>query len=318
MLFDCIWPFIYSKEEYEKYLYMRYHVPTFIFLAFYFYYPILACRNINKIISRFQRLLIPYIIWPSLIFILHNISSKAFKLKRFEGKLPIKYLYLQILIGTPYYRIFWFQFNIIFLSLYFSIIALMFKNYFLEIIKLSGVISLFLNISKISLNIFNSMHEIIGENLGSLVELMPLASIGCVFNSFDFIRKIQNISISNRLILLSLLFIFFKYDIFIKLKGFRYPNVFINILVSILLFLNFVSIHLFNSKLINIVISQITQYTGGIYYLHVIIGVYLSKYLTFVKNRTYFSSIFIYIICYFICLFGHKLFKNNNLKYLFI
>ena len=87
------------RNKYEKYLYMRYHVPTFIFLAFYFYYPILACRNINKIISRFQRLLIPYIIWPSLIFILHNISSKAFKLKRFEGKLPIKYLYLQILIG---------------------------------------------------------------------------------------------------------------------------------------------------------------------------------------------------------------------------
>ena len=119
----CFWIVIVHlttiKKQHKKYMHRGFHIPSFILLAFYFYYPILQNQNISKITIRFQRLTIPYIFWPTLIFILHNTSIKTFRLKYFQPKLPINYLYLQLLLGTPYYQIFWFQFNLIFLSLFF-------------------------------------------------------------------------------------------------------------------------------------------------------------------------------------------------------
>ena len=47
----------------------RFHVPTFMIMSFYFYYNTSKTKNIIKIKQRFQRILIPYIIWPTFTFI---------------------------------------------------------------------------------------------------------------------------------------------------------------------------------------------------------------------------------------------------------
>ena len=62
----------YSRNNYVKLFYkkIKFHVPTFIFISFYFYYNKLSKRSINKIIQRFKRLLIPYIIWALLILLI--------------------------------------------------------------------------------------------------------------------------------------------------------------------------------------------------------------------------------------------------------
>jgi len=78
----CFWIIIihcsHVKKNHKKYLGKGFHVPTFIFLSFYFYYPTIAKKDINKVISRFQRLLIPYILWPLIRLIL---SLKKYKNK---------------------------------------------------------------------------------------------------------------------------------------------------------------------------------------------------------------------------------------------
>ena len=52
----------------------KFHVPAFMIISFYyFYYNTLKIKNIIKINQRFQRILIPYIIWPILIFISRNL-----------------------------------------------------------------------------------------------------------------------------------------------------------------------------------------------------------------------------------------------------
>ena len=51
----------------------KFHVPTFMIMSFYFYYNTLKTKNIAKIKQRFQRILIPYIIWPIFILYLNNI-----------------------------------------------------------------------------------------------------------------------------------------------------------------------------------------------------------------------------------------------------
>ena len=51
----------------------RFHVPTFMIMSFYFYYNTLKTKTIIKIKQRFQRISIPYIIWPTSTLIINNI-----------------------------------------------------------------------------------------------------------------------------------------------------------------------------------------------------------------------------------------------------
>ena len=110
----CLWIVIahcsYIKPEHYKYVMRGFHVPIFILLAFYFFYPSLSLRKIEKIIIRFKRLLIPYILWPLIIIILNNALIKLFSFGQFRQYLPYKYLYYQYIIGTPIHNVFWFQF----------------------------------------------------------------------------------------------------------------------------------------------------------------------------------------------------------------
>ena len=338
-MYNCIYYFIFSiilrfllcfwivlghssivKMQGIKVMTRNFHVPTFFLLAFYFYYPLLSNRKLQKIVSRFQRLLIPYLLWPIILIVLHNASIQTFPVTYFSNKIPLKYLFLQFLIGTPYFRVFWFQFNLIFISLCLTIISFIFKKYVLEIYYLFVVIALHLNITQINFNFFISFHRNFGGNTGSLIELVPSAIIGCYFSSINLLMKIKQLPRYFQFILIYFLYLLFKYDIFINLKGFRYPDVFLNSLVSIILFILFGSLDFEKSKInnANIIIIYITKYTGGIYYLHMMVKDCLINKFVFFKNATYLSATVLYIFCYFICFIGHKVFNNNFLKYLFI
>ena len=135
------------KKQHLKYLTRSFHVPTFILLCFFFYFHIISRRNIPKIISRFQRLSIPFILWPIIILLINNFLISKFSLGQFETKLTIKDFFIQILIGAKYHLIFWFQFNLLFLSLLFTIISFAFKKKLLKLLKLFGIISFYLTIS---------------------------------------------------------------------------------------------------------------------------------------------------------------------------
>ena len=65
-------------------------------------------------------------------------------------------------------------------------------------------------------------------------------------------------------------------------------------------------------------IKQITSHTGGIYYIHIYINSLLNNYVwANYRKRNVYNIIKHYIVCYLICLIGSKLFKKNNLKFLF-
>ena len=129
------------KRKHFKYLAKAFHVPTFIFLSFYFYYRILYNKAITKIIERFKRLLIPYIIYPIIILIVNDFLIPIFSLDKLQIKLALKIFYIQILIGGGNHKIFWFQFNLIFLSLFFAIISFIFKQNLLRVLAVLGIIS---------------------------------------------------------------------------------------------------------------------------------------------------------------------------------
>ena len=111
----CLWIVIIhcsnSTNKRVKYLRRGFHVPTFFMMSFYFFYPILSERIKTKIIFRFQRLIIPYIIWPIIIFSLNNILMKTISFGQFKSKISFKELYLQLIFGARFHWIFWYQFK---------------------------------------------------------------------------------------------------------------------------------------------------------------------------------------------------------------
>ena len=304
----CFWIVIIHcskiKSCHDKYFHRGFHVPTFI-----------------KILYRFQRLLIPYILWPIIVLLVNNFLLSVFSIGQFNVILNINDIFIQFLIGLRFHPIFYFQFNLIFLSLLFTIIPFIFKSNFLTMHIYLGLISFFIHFSNINYNFFINYKREFQISLGTLVELMPIAVAGSVLCSLNILLKIKNFSFHFKLILICIIYFLFEYDIFIYQKGFFYHKVLLNILASQILFLFFGSLSfekISNFKIIISIIINISKYTGGIYYIHLIFRDYFRKYSFFFAKGSYSVSVIIYIICYIFCFIGIKIFKNSKLKYLFI
>lgn len=317
----CLWIVILHcsnvKNEHKKYIGRGFHVPTFILISFYFYFPTIKNRNILKINSRFQRLLLPYCVWPIIRFILNNFLIETLSIEVLNKKLSLYDFYLQILTGCQFHRIFWFQFNLIFLSLFITIISFIFKKNFLLILKFLGFSCLYMHCSEKYLKILYYFHKRFQISLGSLYELFPLSVLGCIFCSIDLLIIIKNIPKHIHIILFLSLYCLFRYNIFIIHPGFMYPHIVLNSLASTILLILFGSLNLNKLRAINSIIIYITKYTGGVYYIHPIVRDFLQKYILFFKKKSYFSSFVVYYICFFFCYLGTSLFKNYKLKYLF-
>lgn len=296
-----------------------FHVPTFMLLSFYYFYPCLSSRNIEKTIQRFERLFIPYIIWPFIIYIFNNLFLSIFKFSVFNKKLLLKDFYIQILIGTKYYSIFWYHFDLIYITFLFTIIFFIFKNNCLLILQIIVITIIYLRYSGIYL-LNPKSNSFININSGTIQEMLPISVTGITFSSLNLIKKIQKCHIKKRIIFFSLTIIYFlfKYNVFIKYRGFRYPDILLNSFSAIFIFIFFsaISLEKIKSKKIYSLIITITQFTGGIYYLHLIIFEFLIK-SKLIKTSSFFECIIIYYICYFICLFGNLLFKKTKFKFLF-
>ena len=316
----CLWIVIFHcsiiKQEYKKYFNRGFHVPTFFMLSFYFYYPMTLKRAINKIKTRFQRLLLPYIIWPILAIIFDCCLKLFASIGIYDHYISFKEYVFQILTGSQFYKIFYFHFNLMFVALILTIISFIFKNKIIMIFEFLGVISLYFHFSGLYKNIFQSHRTNIRLSVGCLIESFPSALIGFFYSSINLISKIENFKTSSQIVLLLLLYLIFKYDIFIEYEGFMYPNIFLNIFASTILIVLFCSIKFKETKRINKILEYITKYTGGIYYSHPLISRIF--FFFFKIKKTYYSFSFIYIISYFICFFGNKLFIKSEFKYLFI
>lgn len=180
--------------------------------------------------------------------------------------------------------------------------------------ELFGIISLYLHFTGIDTKFFSSYRRF-AITFGSLIVLTPLAVLGCIFSSVNLLLKIKKFNYYYHFILFSIIYLLFKYDLFICFPGFMYPNVLLNILASSIFLLLFGSLNLENKEIITIFIFHITKYTGGIYFIHKLFPHYMYYY--WCPRKNYFTPFLIYIICYFICFLGNHFFYKNKLKYLF-
>lgn len=283
-----------------------YHVPCFAFISFYFSFNIFFDRNVIKFKRRLERLLIPYIIWPLIIFIINNIFYK-------RNSISLHQLKIQIIVGRQFMVPLWYLFSMIFISITFFILSNLFQNHFIFFIKLLMIFSYIFQYSS-SYRFFDEYKRNVKLPILDTISILPLSIIGILFASsklIEFFQRNRKNSLSFSFILL---FLLFKYNIFVELEGY---NGIINIFSSLFFFIGFYLLPIENIySVIQKIIKQITSYTNGIYCLQ-------SKMISFIRANfglkgTFKSCIIIYLFSYLVSFIGMKICSKNKFKYLFI
>ena len=314
LVFHCINKKLY-KSKLIKVLIKDVSIDLGIFfiISFFNSYSSFTLRDIIKIKQRFYRLLIPYIIWPNVFFVITNLTYYLYR-----KKLCIRFifLYYQLLIGNGIHAVFWFQFNLIILSLFFIIIILISKKRYLFYMLLIGIL-LYLFLYS---NYYNRFFPI---NNFLFFSIRPIFT-SYIYSFFGFFLFPINIDDKLKIYKKKCLFIFFIiFNIFIYYSNLYGKNIkffIIKVLGCINIFIFFLILPLNeikNNIIINI-IKLIAKYTGGIYYLHTKVQLLLEYFFIKMKSKTIIVCITNYLLCYFICLIGSKIFRNYYLRYLFM
>ena len=291
------------------------HVPNFFIISFYFCYKLVLKRDIPKIKQRFERLLIPYFIWPIIIWILNNISYHILKIKL---KTSFNDLKIQYLTGHNFLTVLWFQYNLIFSTLLIIIIELLFTKDVKFILFVIEIFAYFLQYSNYNYKIFSKYVHYKRYSLGRFFEIIPFCITGYFLASLNIINYLKKFRIKTIYLIILIIFLISKYKILNKTSGFLYQGVDLHILsVNIFIIISLLP----SEKIKNInyikIVKIITNHTSGIYILHIPVKFYLQKKVQSIKKRSLTGCIIIYLCCYFICFFGIKLFGGTKLRHLF-
>lgn len=303
----------------HKYLFeIKPHVPCFILISFYFSFNTFSKRNINKIKSRFERIVIPYFIFPIIILAINNLLFTFHpNWSVYKRIITFTDLKLQFIIGREFIGVFWFQTFLILSTLLFVIISFLFKEKFLLILEILFLFFYIIQYSNINFIFFCHYSHKIHLCIGCYADVLPMAFAGCIIASnrfFDLNNKKRTFFFS-----LIGLFTILKYDIFSNIKNFGYGGI-KNHLAAILLFIIFylLPINDYKSDIFKTIINKITNYTQGIYSLHLIIKEILDTKITCIKEGSFLRCLFIYILSYLISFIGEKITKKSKLVYLFV
>jgi len=288
------------------------YVTTFYLISYFFSYKTLKLKNINGIKLKLKRFLIPYIIWPIFIFLFNNI---LYNYGIYIDHYNIKDLFIQLITGKRIHYVFWFQCNLIFTFILFSIISLKNQNDCLFTMQIFGIAGYFYHSINFHLKLFEDYIFEIKTLIQDFGKVLFYSSIGLTLASLIDINNLKKKR--RKKILFSLIGIYLIKDISFIKKNLIDLILIIREIAAISSFILFSMIPDLNNKKIYSIIYQITNYSGGVYYLHTMIWKILQRKMNIFKKRTLNSCFLNYIICYLICFVGEKIFAKSNLKYLF-
>jgi len=315
----CLWVVLFHcliRHEFIEYKYMKekkFHVPSFFFLSFFYFYPVIKDRNPFKMKSRLERLFIPFIIWPTFIWLTNNIFYFFLKKSLFRREFLFKELIIQFITGRKFYTPLWFIFNLIFFSIFFFIISkILNETIFFIFMILIGIICYVFQYNRFIYNFFKNYTGCIAFSVGHFVTSFPIAITALTFNKINIIQYFEINRYKSLFIIFSILPIIFLNGI---------PNTYEGIeknLFSLFAFIGFYLLPLnkYLNKSFKKFIYIITNYTNGIYCLHFIMYLFLKRLFKF--HFSLFGCFLLYIICYTISFLGTKIFINYKIKYLFI
>lgn len=259
-------------------------VPCFMITTFYFNGKMLLEGNLKKIEHRILKLIKPCIGWGGIYFISYKLM---YYLNLRDYGLGWKDLLWQLLTGHSYNAPLWYMYDLIILTMMFNIIFMFVK-------KRHNIMLLFLFVISIVYLYFGwngVFYELMRElkwTLGRLAEMLPYSIIGLLagINS----DKLEKIQYSHKLAGLGILFVLGIICRRLETMGkiwieFNYGYAGLGLLFKSLLIFGiflFVSDIPISKKGEKIII-KISQYTLGIYCMHVLVGESLNLFLEIQK-----------------------------------
>ena len=223
--------------------------------------------------------------------------------------------------GHIFNVVLWFQNILIMINIIFIIIIFLFKKKYLFILNILNAFFYILLYSGLNFSFFyNNFSYDSASTIGRLAEVFPFTLTGFFFasiNIVDILTKYRKIAIFSCYFLL---FIITKFKVFAELKNFKYGG-FRNNLAGVCIFIIFSLLpfsKISNSFLIKI-IFVLTNYTGGIYFTHFLIGrrLLIVQKILEIKKHSFLGCIITYIISYIICFIGTKFLGKTKFKHLF-
>lgn len=322
MAFDVIRSHNFNKKSTENKLLRiclrnrRIHVPSFFIISFYFMHKEFISLNINKYIKRIERLIIPYLIWPIIIWILNNLFNFLFNSSFPSSLTSLKY---QIFWGNNYMVQFWFQWDLIIITILFFILIFLFKQNYLLIIQLFAFLAYILQYSGINKKFYDSLRAEKKECLGRLSEVIPYTVAGFTLASLGIINKLKKFKFKTISFSALIYILIEKYSIFSNVKGIGYPGIKLNISsICIIFIFSLFPSEKIKTNLIRVILKNITNFTAGVFYLHWSIIIYLKVYIKIIRKGCLSGLIMIYLFCYIISFIGIKIFGKTKLKHLFL
>ena len=152
----------------------------------------------------------------------------------------------------------------------------------------------------------------------SLFESLPCAVTGFTLSYYKIFDILRRNRIKAFVLSITICKVIIDYNIFTQIKGVVFQGIDLNIqsICIVFIFSLFPSEMIKNEYILKF-LTAITNYSAGVYYLHVPIHSYMEDYIDSIKNKTFLGVIINYLICYFICFVGITIFGKTPIKYLF-
>lgn len=301
----------YEENYFTKFVFhcQPFYVPTFFLISFYFSFETFYSKNIKKINERFKRILIPYLSWPIILWIRNIIIDCNMKL---SGN-ALKDIVIQLLIGYGFYGVFWFQFNLIFLSIIFLIIIFIFKKYSLFIFNFSCIFLLIINDNyQLHLKDYKKIYPI-----KRLLPCFIYSFTGFYFGSISIINQLSEKRKPTFLLIIPAAILINQYNQLAQISlNFQILTIELTAICIFLVF-SLIPLESIGNSIYKKLIKAITSYTGGIYYIHYGVRNIFSTRFKIIGSGNLEACIINYMLCYFICFIGTSIFKNTKLRYLF-
>jgi hypothetical protein len=166
-------------------------------MAFYFSYNSFISKNIDKIKDRFKRLLIPYILWPIIIY----LQKTIYNYKHRKKEKLFRILIYRIIIGNGLNMLLWFNLNLIFVLLFFAIVIFI-NNKYMTYITLIGIQIIFFSFSDNYNKFWDRYNRIVHFPLRPISNTYKLGLVGFFLSSIKIIEKTK---VTNKIILMFIL-----------------------------------------------------------------------------------------------------------------
>ena len=262
-----------------------------------------------------MKLLIPYIGWALIIWKINHIINKKYNKKYDDSYQGLK---IQLIWGGGYNPLFYFHWDLIVNTFLFIIVNFIFRKYSIFILHILFTLSYALLYSGYLFNYINKLPDYKRIAEGNLLDLFPLSVTGYSLGFYKIINFLHKYKIRTLILSLLVYNVIEDYKIFANVRGIFYPGLKLHIqcLCLIFIFSLFPSEKISN-KYLSKILFFITNYTGGVYYLHFNLHHYLIEFFKYFKNTTFTGVIIEYTICYYICFIGTLIFGRTPLKFLF-